>query len=524
VVTKVLEQQEDWQLTEVRPVESAVQLRVTELSKAFGGQQVLDRLSVELHRGEVVLLRGANGSGKTTLLNILTGNLEPDAGTIALSVGGKTATFRFPRRGWQAIDLWNFVPERLAGLGVGRTWQDIRLFETQDLTDNIAVAAPGQTGETPIGALFRRSRVAQQEREIRQEARSILAQLGLEGRETSSGDRVSLGQSKRVAIARAVRAGAKILFLDEPLAGLDAPGIEDVMQLLARLARQEGVTLVIVEHVFNIPRILQLATTVWTLADSRLGIEPVEAARSTTVVAETGMRAWLEEIAGKEGAIAERSLPGGAVLLSVVPSGVESKQIALEVEDLVVYRGRRLVIGELGDNDEVKGLSFTLRRGELAVLQAPNGWGKTTLLEAIAGVLPVFRGRIRLQGRAIERLPVWERVRLGLSVLQARDNTFPTLTVREVLRLAKVDRIPDNVRGLLSKQMSDLSGGERQKVMLASAIGDRHFQSAMLDEPFSALDPVSVRNLQFLVGQLVRSSVGLLIAIPHLATRVQVSA
>ncbi len=515
MVTKVLEQQEDWQLTEVRPVESAVQLRVTELSKAFGGQQVLDRLSVELHRGEVVLLRGANGSGKTTLLNILTGNLEPDTGTIALSVGGKTATFRFPRRGWQAIDLWNFVPERLAGLGVGRTWQDIRLFETQDLTDNIAVAAPGQTGETPIGALFRRSRVAQQEREIRQEARSILAQLGLEGRETSSGDRVSLGQSKRVAIARAVRAGAKILFLDEPLAGLDAPGIEDVMQLLARLARQEGVTLVIVEHVFNIPRILQLATTVWTLADGKLAIEPVEAARSTTVVAETGMGAWLEEIAGQEGRIEERSLPGGAVLSSVQLPGVESNPVVLEVEDLVVYRGRRLVVGALGDSGEVKGLSFALRRGELAVLQAPNGWGKTTLLEAIAGVLPGFRGRIRLQGRAIEGLPVWERVRLGLSVLQARDNAFPTLTVREVLHLAKVASVPHNIKRLLARSMSELSGGEKQKVAIACCLDGMPFTVGVLDEPLSALDPEAVNHVKTRLAACVRERpVGLLVVVP----------
>jgi len=120
------------------PPDDGALLRIKGLCKAFGGQVVLDGVSLELRRGEVALLRGDNGSGKTTLLNILTGNLEPDAGTIQLFTNGMAENFHFPRRWWQHLNPFDhFSPERVAGEGVGRTWQDIRLFSEQSLCDNI---------------------------------------------------------------------------------------------------------------------------------------------------------------------------------------------------------------------------------------------------------------------------------------------------------------------------------------------------------------------------------------------------
>jgi len=501
------------------PVNQRVLLRFTQLRKAFGGQTVLDGVAGELHPGEVVLLQGANGSGKTTLLNALTGNLEPDAGEIELFTNGKPEVFRFPLQWWQSFNpLTRFAPEQLAGLGVGRTWQDIRLFPTLTLLENIAVAEPEQLGENPVWALLRRAEVWKQEANNRRDAQAKLVQLGLGGREKSSADKVSLGQSKRVAIARAVQAGAKILFLDEPLAGLDAPGIAEVMQFLEYLVQQEQVTLVIVEHIFNIPRILELATTVWTLADGKLTVESAAkvkhpAAGGFPAPPEASILGWLQEIAGEEEKIDHLQLPGGAMLSLVRGSGLTPGAVMLEVEDLVVYRGKRLVIGAVTEDGQVQGLSFALRQGELAVLQAPNGWGKTTLLEAIAGLIPLTRGIIRLMGRPIQNLPTWERVNLGLSLLQARDNTFPSLTVREVLRLARIQEIPANIHSLLHKQMSDLSGGEKQKVVISCTLKRNSFKIGILDEPLAALDPNAVENVNFLISNLL-NGIALLVAIP----------
>ena len=232
-----------------------VVMRASELHKRFGGQVILDEAEFELRRGEIVLLRGPNGSGKTTLLNILTGNLEPDAGHIEIAADEALGSedFRFPPSFLHSLNpVDHFTPERIANEGVSRTWQDIRLFPTHTLRDNVVLAMKNQTGENPVAVFFKRSTINGEESEWGQQADGLLSRFGLGGRETSSADMISLGQSKRVAIARTVQAGARILFLDEPLAALDANGIRDIMGLLAELVeRTFAVTLVIVEHVLQ---------------------------------------------------------------------------------------------------------------------------------------------------------------------------------------------------------------------------------------------------------------------------------
>ena len=122
---------------------SAPLLRFRDLRKAFGGQTVLDGISGEIRPGEVILLRGENGTGKTTLLNILSGCLEPDGGAIEIlgTDGSPAESFRFPQAWHRNLNPFqHFTPERVARLGITRTWQDIRLIPSLDLADNIAVA------------------------------------------------------------------------------------------------------------------------------------------------------------------------------------------------------------------------------------------------------------------------------------------------------------------------------------------------------------------------------------------------
>jgi len=504
---------------------SDVVLAAHDLHKHFGGQVVLDCVSLELHRGEVVLLRGHNGSGKTTLLNILTGNLEPDAGTIHLYANDQAEHFHFPRHWWQELNPFDhFTPERVAWEGVGRTWQEIRLFPTHSLLDNICVASPNQKGENPFSALCRRGTVRHQETDIRSRAAAILGKVGMKGRESSSADMVSLGQSKRIAIARAVEAGASILFLDEPLAGLDAAGINEVMGLLKQLATDHKVTLVIIEHVFNIPRVLDLATTVWTLQNKKLTVHKPSTVRAEVRISVgDGFCDLIRIIAGDNKHIINQQLPGGALLTTISRNKKDSlatkntKELekefplplrerqdegfseadtpVLEVKDLIVHRGRRLVIGERGQDGSVQGLSFTLDKSEIAFLQAPNGWGKTTLLLAIAGILPVTSGEIRLDGKPIHKLPPWERAKCGLSLLQSRDHVFINLTVRESLQLCGVGKASANLDSLLDRRVSVLSGGERQRLAIVCS-QSRNQTLHLQDEPFSALDVSALRAFE----------------------------
>jgi ABC-type branched-subunit amino acid transport system ATPase component len=474
-----------------------VLMQANNLSKAFAGQIVFDELSLQLRQGEVVLLRGVNGSGKTTLLNILTGNLEPDRGTLRTFAGGKTETFEFPRSWWRDLNPFDhFTPERLAQEGVGRTWQEIRLFQRLTLRENITAAAFRQIGENPFMVFLRRSGVKRQTAALKTEADSVLTSLGLGDRAQSSAARVSLGQAKRVAIARAVQAGAQILFLDEPLAGLDREGIADVMGLLRRLARDRGVTFVIIEHVFNIPFVLDIATTVWTMRDGKLTTEtPAEPLQDPGSTCDNATISWLHKLTGSTRGIASHDLPGGATL-SIARISEDGDAPVLEVNDLVVRRGERPVIGRARNDGGFDGFSLSLRAGQVAVLQAPNGWGKTTLLEAIAGLIPIHRGTIRLCRRSVGNQPAWQRAKNGLAILQSRDNIFPNLTVREALRLSSIVDCPASLSPLLDNRMSDLSGGEKQRVAVSCALASASSRVWLLDEPFGMLDDANVRQVQ----------------------------
>ena len=215
-------------------------------------------------------------------------------------------------------------------------------------------------------------------------ADALLAQLGLTGRESSSADRISLGQSKRVAIARAVAAGARVVFLDEPLAGLDRAGIDLVLELLKVLIRDWNLTLVIIEHVFNQRYLEELVTWEWLLERGTL----VVSQKAASVFRETkpsGPRrpAWFPMLAEECSEVVDEPLPQGGWLTRVRRPGpiAASPEPVLEVRGLVVNRGPRTVVG-LDEQGKQAGFDLTLYEGEIAILQAPNGWGKSTLCEA----------------------------------------------------------------------------------------------------------------------------------------------
>lgn len=470
------------------------------IRKAFGGNHVLKDVSFDLKTGEVILLRGDNGSGKTTLLNILTGNMEPDGGAILLDADGTREEFRFPRSWWRDLNPFDhFTPERVANEAVGRTWQDVRLFSTQTLIDNISVACPNQPGENPFCAAFLRRHTRHTELTNREESATLLDKLGMADRTDSSADKLSLGQTKRIAIARAVRAGARILFLDEPLAGLDADGVEDVMAVLSDLASNAKVTLVIIEHVFNISRVLELAHIVWTLHEGKVRIDTPDAVRAEMRPhTDQSTMSSISSMMEPNAAIISENIVGGAVLTRIrnPQTDVKEPTPVLELRDVVVRRGQRVVIGREASDGSLIGLNLIIYTGDMAILQAPNGWGKTTLLEAIAGIVPIERGEILLRGVPIQLLSPWKRIALGLNLLQSSKHTFDNLTVAETIALSGSplrNEIIESMRVLPTQKMSSLSGGERQ--YLAFCILRRDIL-AIMDEPFSSLDINFIGRIQ----------------------------
>lgn len=243
-------------------VTERVRLRAEGLSIAFGGQQVLKDVGLELSGGQITLLQGQNGCGKTTLLNILSGFLKPDAGTAVLAFNGTQ------------VDILDETPDRLARLGIARLWQDIRLFPTMTVLENVLAASPHAIGMNPLTALLAYGRVRHQESEFREQALHWLDLLGMADRADSSGDKLSVGQSKRVAIARLLQTGAQVLLLDEPLAGLDCESAEKLVHDLNRVADTTHKALLVVEH--NHDAITPVCDIRLTLEDGRLHREELE--------------------------------------------------------------------------------------------------------------------------------------------------------------------------------------------------------------------------------------------------------
>ena len=436
-------------------------LEVEGLTKSFGGNAVLKGIDFNLFRGEVVLLQGANGSGKTTLLNILTGNLKPDSGTM----------------------------HRHEVLG--RTWQDVRLFATQTLSDNIAMAKPKQFGENPLKAVFAAWKARSEERRNKAETADILNRMGLADRAGVPGAGAKIAEAKFVAMERALRAGAKVLFLDEPLAGLDHAETDAVLAALRELVKEHGMTLVIIEHALNIPKILQIATTVWTLKDGLLTVGKLDDADDASG---GELRAWLQSQA-QDGVLQEFDFPGGAHLM--VAARRKDAPVVLEVSEYKVNRGARPVVAEP--------LSFALNEGDLAVLEAPNGWGKSTLLESIAGLVPAAGGRVSLFGSDATALPLWKRARLN----RAAGTLFAEAKVRENARLNHVAEpiLPD----LADRRAGTLSGGESRRLSFDAALNNPEAKLLMFDEPFQALDITGSARVR---GSLSNCNKTILLTIP----------
>ena len=479
-------------------------LSVRGLRKAFDGQVVLDNISLELRQGEVVLLRGENGSGKTTLLNILTGNLEPDMGELHISINGSREIFGFPKPWWKELNPFDhFTPERLAWEGIGRAWQDIRLFPTMTTLENVSIAAQKQKGENPLFALI--SPLSKNEDTLNKEnASEWLRKIGLGDRLDSSCDKISLGQMKRVAIARAIQAGAKVLFLDEPLSGLDKHGISEVMSYLESLVRENSITLVIVEHIFNIPTVLKLADTVWTLSNGKMTISKADAFIEDKNTEGHGIHNILHEIAGDSGSIKTKELSDGARLATAAPFGYNNLEITLEVKDLVVKRGIRTALN---------GLSLRLKKGQIAILEAPNGWGKSTLLDAISGIHSAESGKIMLKGEDISSIPTHKRIKKGLAYLRSQMSVFTSLSVKEHKKLANIKNNLFNNSLNGDSKGSFLSGGEKQKLLIDIL---QEADVYLLDEPMIGLDKAAISRISERIREMIKEGKTVLITVPEI--------
>ncbi len=209
-------------------------LQAKKVSKNFDGITALDSCSFDVREGEILGLIGPNGSGKTTMFNLITGIFDPDKGEIF----------------FKGENIAKLDTHEVAVMGIGRTFQLIRLFPKLTVMDNMLIAQKYEHGEKFWPQLLKKKHVEQEEKSKMARAIELLRMVKLDGKADDLAENLSYGQQKLLEIVRALAMEPRLLLLDEPIAGVNPTMTKQILGLIKNLNRK-GMTIVIIEHNMN---------------------------------------------------------------------------------------------------------------------------------------------------------------------------------------------------------------------------------------------------------------------------------
>jgi branched-chain amino acid transport system ATP-binding protein len=215
-------------------------LELESVSRRFGGLQALDRVSLQVERGQIYGLIGPNGAGKTTLFNLISGVTPPSAGRIR----------------WRGEPVEGLGPDRLSRLGIARTFQNLRLFNPLSCLENVLVGLHGSARAPLASALLNRSAFRRREADLRQRAQELLELLELAPLAAQPAGSLPYGLQRRLEIARALATAPALLLLDEPAAGMNPAEKDELSALIRRLRDRFDLTVLVIEH--HVPLMMRL--------------------------------------------------------------------------------------------------------------------------------------------------------------------------------------------------------------------------------------------------------------------------
>jgi len=231
-------------------------LRMDNITMQFGGVVAVDNLSLEVNEGEIVALIGPNGAGKTTAFNTITGVYEPTNGMVSFM--GQPVVRNHPqgkmKKQYKGSDAEKYVndpvlnptPDKLTALGMARTFQNIRLWKTQSVFDNVLIAKHLLKTSNFLSATFRMNKA--EEDAQRAEVLELLKIVGLEDVQHELATSLPYGKQRRLEIARALATHPKLLMLDEPAAGMNPQETDELTAFIGRIRRDFQMTILLIEH------------------------------------------------------------------------------------------------------------------------------------------------------------------------------------------------------------------------------------------------------------------------------------
>ena len=254
-------------------------LSVKSLSKNFGGLRALNDVDMHIMPGEIVALIGPNGAGKTTFFNCVTGIYVPTEGEVWAG-----------RQGEPHKQLNNISPHHITSFGLARTFQNIRLFSSMTVLENVMVGRHCRTKSNVLGAIFRNPASRNEEQETVDRAYALLEEVGLQDLWQESASNLPYGAQRRLEIARALATDPFLLFLDEPAAGMNPQETVELKKLVLRLRDKLGISILLIEH--DMGMVMSLSDRIYVMEyGSRIAYGKPEDIRNNPQV----IRAYLGE-------------------------------------------------------------------------------------------------------------------------------------------------------------------------------------------------------------------------------------
>jgi len=456
------------------------------VSVHFGGLAALEDVDLTVREGEIVGLIGPNGAGKTTLMECISGFRRVTAGRIS----------------HRSEDLLRLPASARAERGIGRTLQNVRLFPNFSVFDNLRIALHRHQSIGIASAAMRLPKMQAEEQETIDEAIRILGLIGMDSWGEKFASELSYGTLRLLEIGCMLALKPSVLLLDEPASGISQKETEALGPLLRDIKETTGATILMIEH--DMPLVMGLSNYVYCLdAGMNLSEGSPEEVQDDPMV----LTAYLGTTNKNDPARAARGRRREP-LKAGRDDVTDSREMLLEVRDLDVRFGKVQVLDHV---------DFEVRRGERIALLGTNGAGKSTILRAVSGLIPIAGGTVRWKGDDITGAPAEQLVRRGLGQVPGGRGLFPSLTVTENLRMGgyihksekdvtveaeRVTRFFPWIAERGDQRAGTLSGGEQQQLAIARALMTRP-ELLMIDELSLGLAPIVIERLMETVTRLV---------------------